>query len=55
MLTAMCIEAANQIIIKTNDFNSSNNSTQPILLSCKRLQKILYFSDIEYILYPHTR
>ena len=50
MLTAMCIEAANYIINRTNKFNETKKSSaEKIFLSCKRLQKILYFSEIEYM------
>ena len=45
----MCIEAANYIIKKTNDFNKKNAYSKQISLTCKRLQKLLYFSDIKYM------
>lgn len=48
MLTAMCIAAANYIIDRTNIFNQSNPNRR-ISMTCKRLQKILYFSGIEYM------
>ena len=49
MLTAMCIEAANYIINRTNEFNFKRNYSDKISMTCKRLQKILYFSEIEYM------
>ena len=49
MLTAMCIEAANYIIKKTNEFNFKRNYSDRISMTCKRLQKLLYFSDIKYM------
>lgn len=48
MLTAMCIAAANYIIEATNTFNKANPNRR-ISMTCKRLQKILYFSGIEYM------
>ena len=49
MLTAMCIAAANYIIRKTNDFNKGKKYSDRISMTCKRLQKLLYFSEIEYM------
>ena len=49
MLSAMCIEAANYIINRTNKFNDGKNYSDRIFLTCKRLQKLLYFSEIEYM------
>lgn len=48
MLTAMCIEAANYIIKRTNDYNEDNPTTV-IFMTCKRLQKLLYFSEVEFM------
>ena len=49
MLTAMCIEAANYIIKRTNEFNFKRNYSDRISMTCKRLQKLLYFSEVEYM------
>lgn len=49
MLTAMCIEAANYIIKRTNEFNFKRNYSDKISMTCKRLQKLLYFSEVEYM------
>ena len=48
MISKMCIAAANYIIEQTNEFNKSNPDRR-ISMTCKRLQKILYFSGIEYM------
>ena len=48
MLSEMCIAAANYIIERTNTYNKST-SDSVILMTCKRLQKLLFFSDIEYM------
>lgn len=46
----MCIAAANHLIEKTNDFNNAQiDHSNRISMTCKRLQKLLYFSDIEYM------
>lgn len=49
MITNMCILAANYIVERTNKFNEGKNYSDRISLTCKRLQKLLYFSDIEYM------
>lgn len=49
MLTNMCIAAANYLIKKTNEYNESRAFREKIRMSGKRLQKLLYFSDIEYM------
>lgn len=48
MLSEMCIAAANYIIERTNTYNKENPSTT-IFMTCKRLQKLLYFSEIEFM------
>jgi len=40
---------ANYLIEKTNAYNIDKDSRNKILMSGKRLQKLLYFSDIEYM------
>ena len=48
-MTETCKLAANYIIKKTNKFNSGQKFADQILITCKRLQKLLYFSDIEFM------
>ena len=49
-MTIMCIAAANYLIERTNSYNNSQaNYGNRISMTCKRLQKLLYFSDIEYM------
>ncbi len=49
MLSKMCIAAANYLITKTNEFNKGKKYSERISMTCKRLQKLLYFSEIEYM------
>ena len=49
-VTDMCIAAANHIIERINLFNEGKDFRQQVLMTSKRLQKILYFSDILYML-----
>ena len=50
VVTEMCISAANYLIERTNNYNSlQTNYGNRISMTCKRLQKLLYFSDIEYM------
>lgn len=55
MITKMCIAVANYIISKTNEFNETKEYNQRISMTCKRLQKLLYFSDIEFMKNNHGR
>lgn len=48
-MTVMCIAAANYLIEKTNEYNKGRDFRNRIRMSGKRLQKLLYFSDIEYM------
>ena len=48
-MTPMCIAAANYIIEKTNEYNHGKSYSERISMTCKRLQKLLYFSDIQYM------
>lgn len=48
-MTNMCISAANYIIERTNSYNETRDFKEQVSLTCKRLQKLLYFSDIEYM------
>ena len=47
-MTDMCIEAANRLVDLTNRHNENSQYSDRIALSCKRLQKLLYFSEVEY-------
>ncbi len=49
-MTKMCVSAANYIIDLTNKYNTGKSYSERISLTCKRLQKLLYFSDIQYML-----
>lgn len=49
-MTEMCISAANYIIEKVNEYNKGRTSFRDrIFMSSKRLQKILFFSDVLYM------
>lgn len=48
-LTIECRLVANYIIEKTNIYNEGKTLRNQILMSNKRLQKLLYFFDIEYM------
>ncbi len=48
MLSKMCIAAANYLIERTNTHNSESHILV-VPMTCKRLQKLLYFSDVEYM------
>lgn len=48
-MTEMCIAAANYIIERTNDFNNNHEYGERILITGKRLQKLLFFSDAEFM------
>lgn len=43
------IAVANYIIEKTNSYNESRNFKDQVTLTCKRIQKLLYFIEIEYM------
>lgn len=48
-LTPKCIAIANYIIEKINDFNRGKILCQQIFLTTKRLQKLLYFCYVDYM------
>lgn len=50
-MTIMCIEAANYLVDLTNHHNDGRKYGERIIMSCKRLQKLLYFSDVQYMLW----
>lgn len=48
-MTAMCTAAANYIINVVNTYNEGKPLRSQIIMSSKRLQKILYFSEVLYM------
>lgn len=48
-MTSMCIAAANYLIERTNEYNKGRSCGERIFMTCKRLQKLLYFSDVEHM------
>lgn len=48
-LTLKCIAVANYIIEKINDFNRGKVLRQQIFLTTRRLQKLLYFCYVDYM------
>lgn len=49
LVTEMCTAAANFIINKVNEANHNKSLRDQIIMSSKRLQKLLYFSDVLYM------
>lgn len=49
-LSNKCISIANYIICKINNFNENKSLKNQILLHPKKLQLILFFCDVEYML-----
>ncbi len=45
----MCIAAANRLVELTNNYNKNKPYSEKISMTCKRLQKLLYFSEAEYM------
>lgn len=45
----MCVAAANYLIRETNKYNEGKDYAKRISMTCKRLQKLLYFSEIVYM------
>lgn len=50
-ITPKCIAVANYLIEKTNAYNTDKDFRNKIIMSSQRLQKLLYFSNIEYMFY----
>lgn len=49
-MTSMCIAAADYLIERTNEYNSEKQLYRDkILMTCKRLQKLLYFSEVYFM------
>ena len=46
----MCVAAANYIIEKVNEYNKGKPFPSQVLMTSKRLQKILFFADVLYML-----
>ena len=45
----MCVAAANRLVELTNQYNQGKKYSEKISMTCKRLQKLLYFSEAEYM------
>lgn len=48
-LTPKCVAVLNYIIEKINKSNEGKELREQVMMSLKRLQKILYICDIEYM------
>lgn len=48
-MAIMCVAAANQLVELTNQYNKTQPYNQRVLMTCKRLQKLLYFCEAEYM------
>lgn len=48
-LSLECQQVANYIIEEINKYNKEKSFTDQISLTCGKLQKILYFCDVEYM------
>lgn len=48
-MAIMCVAAANHLIELTNQYNQGKPYGEKISMTCKRLQKLLYFSEAEYM------
>lgn len=49
MLTEKCMAAADYILEKTENYNCICSAEEKIFMTCARLQKLLYFSEVEYM------
>lgn len=49
LVTGMCTAAANFIIEEVNKHNKGKALREQVIMSSKRLQKLLYFSDVLYM------
>ena len=50
MVTKMCVAAANYIIEKVNNYNAGKPLRSQVFMTSKRLQKILFFADVLFML-----
>ena len=48
-MTDMCVAVANYIVELTNQYNNGKAYSERISMTCKRLQKLLYFSDVKFM------
>lgn len=48
-MAIMCVAAANRLVDLTNQYNQKKPYGERISMTCKRLQKLLYFSEVEYM------
>lgn len=48
-MVVMCVAAANRLVELTNQYNFGKSYGERISMTCKRLQKLLYFSEAEYM------
>ena len=48
-MAVMCVAAANRLVELTNQYNQEKPYSEKISMTCKRLQKLLYFSEAEYM------
>lgn len=48
-VTQQCRAVANFIIEETNKFNDEKKITEKVIMTIMRLQKLLYFCDVEYM------
>ncbi len=49
-LSTKCRAVANYIIEQINKYNEGKNPKEQVLMSTKRLQKLLYFCEVEYMI-----
>ena len=49
LITTKCRAVANYIIEETNKFNEDKSLREQVIMSGRRLQKLLYFCNIEYM------
>lgn len=48
-MTVKCFAVANQFLVLTNRYNGGKLFSEQISMTCKRLQKLLYFCEVEYL------
>ena len=49
-ITSKCRAVANYIIEKSNEYNEDRTFGKYEMMSCKRLQRLLYFCNVKYML-----
>ena len=49
-ITSKCRAVANYIIEKTNEYNEDETFREQVMMSCKRLQRLLYFCNVKYLI-----